>query len=184
MIKKILLISFLVLCCNGLGCVDDDSDTCDGGPGKEMISAMSQYCSDGFIFEATPYIRVPNSLHPIIIVDKSCKKHRLTNCVPNDWNPESLDDIQLIGIMNNEDTKYLIEKCEYTPRGSIKRYGYKNDVTIIEARTGDIISSKTFYKDSPKSCPKSRSEMDDIEYKANHVSFNDIRDWLTGYVYN
>ncbi len=159
---------------------------------------MTRICQGEGIPQAANYIDEADS-HPTIILtfsddefywdslsrlhgyDIDTYKQRL----PDDLYPAEISDAQLVACVSRGWKS--IETCRYSGGSyggdcTLNRYIYKVNISLIEAKTGNMIATETLVGGNPKRCPQTTAgclslygdEVEDLQIK--------IMDWLETYV--
>lgn len=152
---------------------------------QEILKLASQVCSGSGIKQASEF---SGSKHPIVLVNSSdtTKHHIWSYCMPRYFWPEDISELQLVACAE-EERKTIIETCYYTFSGSgpgdyrIHRYQYELEITLIKARTGEVISTEIIQGSTPSRCPSSGTIYSINDIYGPRVSFIDIRNWLRGF---
>jgi hypothetical protein len=105
--------------------------------------------------------------------------------------PGSLAQTELVLCMEPVQ-QVFIESCPYQSRNdpnvtlTVERYYYKQDVRLVEAKTGRVITVQTFTGKSPRYCDKteifSKSEKTK-KLLGTEIADSDIRSWASPHLY-
>lgn len=142
----------------------------------EIVLAAEQACVGKGIEEAATY--VGTGPHPVVVCGHWT--YGDTNRFPESWWPESINDLELVACLGEEQEE-LIETCTYTNGPPLRRYQYKREIRLVEAKTGNIIASYILKGSVPDKCPSATTKKD-VERHGSDVGFNEVRNWLIDFV--
>jgi hypothetical protein len=118
--------------------------------------------------------------HPVEIVHYGRRIWYWRWFLPGSWLPASVEETELVACVGPVE-EYVIETCQYYG-SSVTRYGYKRQVVLRTAKTGEIVASETFRGESPSRC-KQTEESSTTKLKGSRwINPNELREWLREYV--
>jgi hypothetical protein len=139
--------------------------------GNEVIARGDNYvCSGQGWSGASSYNPLTTGIHPIIYYSNSI--------LPLQWQTSSPGLVELVACESR--TYNNVQICFYTGGRTVSRYMIQVDVTIREAKTGNILAQKTFYSNSPDACPPTTYSWSSSIYGT--INYTDINNWLQNYV--
>jgi hypothetical protein len=112
--------------------------------------------------------------------------------IPDEAQPETLGETELVLCVGKQE-KILVESCEYFSMDDeeeeetlavIERYAYEREVTLIEAKTGEVVAQETLKGTEPDECPEEARFSDEGETKketGGTVSDKDVEEWVRSY---
>ena len=115
------------------------------------------------------------SEHPVILLGPSGNEHEWSDELPMEWLPRSAEETQLV-VCVGEEEKRKIETCYYDGP-DIKRYQYRLEINLIEAKTGYTIARTTLSGSMPRKC-ENEEPYSLTELRGTHVSFDQVQEWL------
>lgn len=101
--------------------------------------------------------------------------------LPTSWRPASAEDTELVACVGRLE-KYVIQTCTYRGGSDVTRYGYRRQVTLVTARTGEIIASETFAGEPPRSCRQTEERSVRTLKGSKLVDPDEVWGWLSEYV--
>jgi hypothetical protein len=150
---------------------------CFLGCDKNIVTPVVSVC-DGEIVESAQNYDPEAKIHKIILYEKNKRSDWHTN-LPVECQG-TYTDFELVGCI--EKTKDAeLSKCSYTNGGSRTRKAQKVTITIIAAKTGQQITSNSFYGQAD-SCPQTIPAKTDESINGGNVSYDQVEDWLLGYL--
>jgi hypothetical protein len=159
--------------------IDGDNVSYDQVKGwlLNLVAPVLGVC-DGVIVESAQEYDPGASIHKIILYE---------NNEQSDWNknlPEechgTYTDFELVGCIEKTNN-VEIEKCNYTNGGTRTRKTQRVTITIFAAKTGQQIASNIFYGHVDY-CPTTISSISDEVINGDNVSYDQVKDWLLGYL--
>ncbi len=142
----------------------------------EYWVTIAQACEGTGVSGARPFDEDPH-LRRIVVLRGG--RQAWYNDMALEWLPTDVESTELVACVG-EIEKYTIEVCKY--RGSpVTRYGYRREVRLVSALTGELISGRTFEGEPPREC-RGSEQADLTELKGKDITFGHIREWLQGYV--
>jgi hypothetical protein len=143
----------------------------------EIIDSASQVCNGEIIENAAEYINA--GPHPVVVGNLGYRNYEYTNSLPDAWLPENIDELELVACPD-EEHEVLIESCQYEMGSTLRRYQYKREIKLIEAKTGKIIVEDTLEGSVPPLCPSSMVSGDKQKYGSH--SLVSLKNWLNKFV--
>lgn len=143
---------------------------------ETFSSAFSQVSEGLGISQAAVY---QGNEHPVVLLDSIGNEHDWSHELPMEWLPTAVRETQLV-VCVGEEREIKIETCHYDGP-DITRYRYSLDVELIEAKTGNIVGLTTLEGSWPRACQQTESYYL-TRLEGSHVSFDQLREWLQGYV--
>ncbi len=138
--------------------------------GNEVISGVStSVCLTQGWQDATPYNPTKAGIHPII--------YYANPLLPQEWQPSPLSSVELI--VCEQVTYQHVQTCFYTGGKFYTRDRRQFDLTLREAKTGNIMATKTFYGSEPDPCPPTTIFGGG---STGTINYDEINNWLKGYV--
>lgn len=101
--------------------------------------------------------------------------------IPESWPPASVEETELVACVDPVE-KYVIEICQYRGGPDITRYGYRLQVTLVTARTGEIVASETFKGEPPRQCKQFEDSSVGKLTGNKLVDPDEVWQWLGEYV--
>jgi hypothetical protein len=101
--------------------------------------------------------------------------------IPESWRPASVEETELVACVDSVE-KYVIEICQYRGGPDITRYGYRRQVTLVTARTGEVVASETFRGEPPRQCNQFEDSSIGKLTGSKLVDPDEVWQWLGGYV--
>jgi hypothetical protein len=143
-------------------------------PSRVLVQAALRACKGDGDNQAASYSLDANGLHLMIVVNPSRPwwwGQPLANRYGSGRLPASLEELQLVACIGEKRTEE-VSKCVYTAGGSLKRHQQHQDIRIVSAQTGEMISEFTISSVVP-SCPDvyTRGNEPDL---SNPVTLDDI----------
>lgn len=115
-----------------------------------------------------------------------------TKFIPGEAQPEALGETELVLCVEKQE-KILVESCEYFAMDDekeedviavIERYAYEREVTLIEAKTGEVVAQEILEGTEPAECPEEARFSDEGETQTKSggtVSDEDVEEWVRSY---
>lgn len=138
--------------------------------------AIAPACDGQGIYGAEPYGQ-PSSVRHIVALRGG--KQEWYSEMPAEWLPDSVATTQLVACVSERE-RYTIEVCRYTG-SDVTRYGYRREVTLVSAETGEEIASETFTGKPPRAC-QGTERVSLTKLTGKDVTFGAVSDWLSRYV--
>jgi len=115
------------------------------------------------------------SPHRMVILDTRGQIHDWHEKVRDEWQAESVEATELI-IVCGKNIKTMIQHVTYAGAPAISRYRYDMDVSVIAAKTGELLAKKRFV-----SMPRAVENVEAWELTAlgGPVQFRNVIDWIT-----
>lgn len=126
-------------------------------------------CSGQGWQDAAPYNPTKPGIHPIIYYSN----HLLLQ----EWQTSMISLVELV--VCDVITSKTVQTCYYTGGRIIWRDTRQLDLTLREAKTGNIVATKTFYSSYPPSCPSTTYYSQTI---VGEINYEEINNWLKAYV--
>jgi hypothetical protein len=139
---------------------------------------IEDVCAGKGISNAAEY---PSSsdIHPIYIVSKG--DQNWNDQLPIEWRHESIESLELVGCAGQMERKE-IETCKNILGSYNTRYKYEMKFRLVEAKTGDEVTSYTFHGGEPGPCTPEGFSPDWV-FTGSEITFkNQIENWLCQYV--
>ncbi len=181
--KKIMAVYLVGLFCMCLLCSCIENEEEDSDAPEAVINApaftgeFTDVCNENGNEAAHPYVD-EEGVHPVILLTEAGGDHEWTNKLSPQYQPASATDTELVVCIGAQ-TPVDIGTCDYTRGCTIDVYIYEIEVSLIEAKTGELIDVIVFQGNS-RACPESMSSCDDIY--GEKVTFQAFMNWLVGYV--
>lgn len=188
------VVGLLVLaCCVGMFLISRQASK-DAEAMKEKFGPLLTVCDGGGFDGAAAYIpgsgvHLTMGVGPGYTDSWRFDKH----LVPTEAQPEALAETELV-LCVKEQEKVLVESCEYFAMDDekeegvpaiIERYSYEREVTLIEAKTGEVVAREVLRGTEPDECPEEAKFSDEGETKTESggsVSDEDVTEWVRSYV--
>jgi hypothetical protein len=145
---------------------------------------LTDVCQGKWINAAAPYSLTPGQ-HAAVAVRNSSGEWQLDPLFfLGDASPGSLARTELVLCMEPVQ-EVFIESCPYGSPGdvhTVERYYYKQDVRLVEAKTGRVITVQTFTGKSPRHCDKTeifRGSEKTKKLEGTEIANSDIRSWVS-----
>jgi hypothetical protein len=149
---------------------------CSENPRIQIQAASSMVC-DGEPYPAAAAY-VGSGPHPIVMSFEDGTWHYWNDELSDEWFPSSSEQTQLVACIDEKDVR--VELCEYSGP-DIKRLRPDIEMTLVVAKTGEIIARHTFQGEEPRSCGYSE-DYDLTELRGEKPDYEPARAWLQGYV--
>jgi len=133
-------------------------------------------CAGEGVTGAAAYAPHPGA-HPAVVLHRGRTVHRL----PPEWRPASKDDTELVACFGDIE-RDLIETCSYAGGAAIKRYRFGAQLTLVEARTGEVVATKWFWGDPPRACKQSEDRSVRSLKGDKEIDMAAVEAWLSAYV--
>jgi hypothetical protein len=149
---------------------------------NRLYSGKLEDVCQGIAHEGYPSYQSVEGIHRAIAF-RQADGVLLEAYIPEAAQAKNLDEIELV-LCTTDFRSYVIETCNYTSGGFIKRYRGELDVALFEAATGKLVASETIFKESNR-CPAKHSFATGtpvIENKVNTVDSADVREWVRQYL--
>jgi len=143
----------------------------------EVANALGGVCSGQGVAEAAAYTS-GSGTHPIALINESGRRHEWNSRMPEGWYPTGVGEAQLVACIGDERER-ILEVCPYNGP-DITRYVYDITIRLVEARTGDLVTTTTLSGDPPRECRA--SEPYDLTRLEGHIDYDQVLDWLRDYV--
>jgi len=141
--------------------------------------AVSAEWLESGIPSASPYIDGPGT-HPIVLLDASCNAHDWAFQLPSDWCPESVSDLELVAIVEDQE-EIAIQTCHYNMGPPITRYQYFMNVSVYSAKTGELVMSENLNGSVPSLCPQT-APLSQTTIYGQPLTLASLEDWLADIV--
>lgn len=102
-----------------------------------------------------------------------------TRHLPEGWRPATLEEVELVLCLQPEE-RVTVEVCQYSGNREMKRYQYRRQGVLREARTGEIVAKMLLKGTAPATCPVVTSDM--VDKKGTHVTNDMVTAWLEAYL--
>jgi hypothetical protein len=159
----------------------------------------------GVVCQGVPVAREINqdhNFHPLLAFDTEGKPNSITNVIPPDWLPSSIDSLELV-VCVSPPQEQQIEVCNYSPsfgspnfdlgsagtvQWTIERMEYVVNITMIDAASGESLREVSVQGDDPRSCP-AHMELRESQYggqetyHGDQVTNDEILEMLATYVH-
>jgi hypothetical protein len=145
--------------------------------GHEIIDSASKVCNGEIIDNAAEYTN--EGPHPVIVGNLGNFNYEETNSLPDTWLPESMDELELVACPDEEHEE-LLQSCQYEMGSTLRRYQYKREVKLVEAKTGKIVAEDILEGSVPRPCPSSMVSGDKQRYGSH--ALGQLKDWLDEFV--
>jgi hypothetical protein len=115
--------------------------------------AILPACLGEGVDQAAIYNPDQPGIHPLRAVTTGSSPNRWDKNIPADWLAESVNDLELVICIDDEVEKE-IERCEYIGKGNlfVTRHQHKRTVRLVEAKTGTMVATHTFFGPLPREC--------------------------------
>jgi hypothetical protein len=98
-----------------------------------------------------------------------------------DWQPASVEETELVACVGPAE-KYVLQVCPYSGGTSTTRYAYRREVTVVSAKTAEIIDSATFKGEAPRACREWEERSLETLKRSKELDRNEVLAWLSEYV--
>jgi uncharacterized protein YjbI with pentapeptide repeats len=162
------------------------------------LAVLAQVCEGQGVPQAAAYDGKtgPHSVVLISLLSKTL--HDWNFDLPEQWQTNALDSVDLVGCIDLESV--VLGSCQYEAvddggiltEFTMDRVQYKLTVTLVEARTGVTVDSTTLSGSLPESCPASLDMFTGEQYatmasggkvlSGSEVSFPEVKVWLADFV--
>ncbi|MBE7551822.1 MAG: hypothetical protein HS126_12205 [Anaerolineales bacterium] len=158
---------------------------------QNEFAPLADVCQGKWVNAASPYSVTPGD-HPAVAVRNSSGEWQLDPLFfLGEVSSGSLTKTELV-LCLEPIQEVFIESCPYSSRNDpnvtlkVERYYYKQDVRLVEAKTGRVITVQTFTGKSPRYCDKTeifgRSEKTK-KLEGTEIANSDIRSWALPHLY-
>jgi hypothetical protein len=147
-----------------------------------LVQNLSPVAAGKGVPQAAAYTMGVGS-HPFVFISSSGTAHRWSVwglVEPKAYQAKTVAETQLVAVVG-EETSTFIEECLYTGGPSVIRYQKHLNVTLREAKTGNLVSEKTFSGSYPPDCSKTERYKVTALY-GDPVSDGQVWNWLKSYV--
>jgi hypothetical protein len=183
----------LIACCVGAILIGRQASQ-DVKAMEDEFGSLRAVCEGGSVDSAAVYA-AGSGVHPTMGFELKYGDSLVLreSIIPEEARPEMLGETELV-LYVGEQEEMLVESCEYFPMGEnedeeklaiIERYAYEREVTLIEARTGEVVAQETLRGTEPDECPEEARFSDEGETKTEYggtVSDEDVLEWVRSYV--
>ena len=129
------------------------------------------------IDKSSPYVIDNNTVHPIVLLNEMGGEHSWHSMVPLSWQPESVEDNELVLLIEAEEASIFGCICHYTNGTDIIRLQYSINITLYSSKTGETLNASTIFGSEPREClPSEPSCLEVIE--GDNVEWAQIEEWL------
>lgn len=155
---------------------------------QNEFAPLADVCQGKWINAASPYSLTPGQ-HAAVAVRNSSGEWQLDPLFFfGEVSPGSLTKTELVLCLEPVQ-EVFIESCSYgspSDPHTVERYYYKQDVRLVEAKTGRVITVQTFTGKSPRYCDKTeifhKSEKTK-KLEGTAIANSDIRSWTSPHLY-
>lgn len=95
--------------------------------------------------------------HPLVILHNSGLPYENTQSLPNEWLPKSLSEVELVAVLGPIREELLGTETYTANSGggsvTLKRFQYQQEVTILDAHTGNFLYSGVVKGGEPRAFP-------------------------------
>ena len=143
---------------------------------SSIFKAMAPVASGQGVPDAGEYNPDVPGPHRFIILDASGEPYFIWNDkLPPEWLPSSVSETELVVVVDRREVK--LGSQAYTGGPSITRYRIEMDVQVREARTGEILMSRTLKGSEPGGFPQTAPK-EQTRITGSGVFFADLQDGL------
>jgi hypothetical protein len=158
---------------------------------QSELAPLADVCQGKWINAASPYSLTPGQ-HAAVAVRNSSGGWQLDPLFFfGEVSPGSLANTELVLCLEPVQ-EVFIESCPYGSESdphvtnTVERYYYKQDVRLVEAKTGRVITVQTFTGKSPRYCDKTeifRKSEKTKKLVGTEIANSDIRSWVSPHLY-
>ncbi len=143
------------------------------GPRPHYPEALAEAARGKGAPQAAEYQKVRGP-HRICILDTQGKIHEWQEKLPDDWIGDSVEATELV-LVCSKNSKLMIQHIPYAGAPAISRYRFDLDVTVVVAKTGEMLIKKRFI-----SMPRNVENVEAWELTAlgGPVQFNNVFEWI------
>lgn len=136
---------------------------------EEIAGVDNSICFAQAWNESPSYLQNKAGIHPMI--------YNSNFYLPQEWQRSTIDSVELV-VCETEKSE-TVSICYYTGGKIIIRSTLQLDLIIREAKTGNIVATKTFYSGYPASCPSTTIYGGGITGK---IDYDEVNNWLKIFV--
>lgn len=148
-------------------------------PAAEVTATLAPACVGVAVPTAGLVDNSGARLNHLVVLDQGGREHAWTGYPPVAWRPPTVEDAEYVACVTNEETRTVIETCNYMNGSPITRYRASRDVSLVEARTGVVVLSY-IASDDARECHQTEDKS--LTELSGAVSWGRIEADLVAYV--
>ncbi len=120
--------------------------------------------------------------HPLVILHYLGEYHEWNQNLPEDWQPNTFEDIELVVIIR-DDVEVPLDTQSYLPGPSITRYRHDLGVEVFETHSGEEIAEGTVQGPEPEPFPET-APMEQTRIDGELANLSRLTTWLAKEIYS
>lgn len=139
---------------------------------------VSSICNGLSVAAAAPYAGGPGP-HPVEVVHNG---RRIWYPPVAGWQPASTEETELVACVGGIE-QYEIQTCSYVGGPDIIRYGYRREVTLLAAESGELIATAAFEGAPPRQCSQTEERSVRTLRGEKQIDTDELWTWLSAWIY-
>ncbi len=145
-----------------------------------LLAELKIACQSQAVPSAHRY-DVDQPFHTLVIFDDDGENIDLTSTtILRKWEPMAVRFTDLVACVGEEQEE-IVQTCHYNDGIPIVRYAYWQEIEVIQARTGQILSSTVLHGKQPDYCPDYAPESQD-KIRGGGVTHDQITEYLEEFI--